>query len=201
MVDLSNSENQCTHEDNNPAPVYASTGGLIANQFPLICGGRNTIDVPRQVLLKSATNRKKLQATATDACFVSGQDNQIVVKMSEARAGAASVVINNKLWITGGNNGSDSIISTTEYIVLGASGTNGISLPGPDLPVGLTGHSMVLLNETACMIIAGDDGSNGNIGQTYIYDSEWAYWKKGPNINSRKNHGSAKIIDSGNNIE
>ena len=58
----------------------------------------------------------------------------------------------NKLWITGGQDDSvnSHILDSTEYIL-----PNGKSIPGPNLPIKLTGHSMVNINYTHTIILAG----------------------------------------------
>lgn len=149
---------------------------MIGNTIPLICGGH----------------------PATDSCYIIGNGNETAVKMFERREDAASIVINETLlWVTGGSNGDESLMST-EFIEL--HGGSGSTSPGPDMPIALDGHSMVSLNSTTAMVIGGY--SNGWSSKTFYFDLNSSFWTNGPELKSpREYHASAILTDSVTNIK
>ena len=84
MIDLSESGNyQCSNWIDYPIGVQRATGGLVGD-LAVICGGWSGID-------------------AIDECYkVTANKAVLLGKMTTKRAFAASVVINDFLWVTGG---------------------------------------------------------------------------------------------------
>ena len=77
--------------------------------------------------------------------------------MTVWRASAASIVFNdNALWITGGYNHYFGVLASTEYVTMTKT------MPGPDMPIALEGHTMVAINKTCSMIIGGSHGEAAN---------------------------------------
>ena len=162
------------------------SGGLIANKLPLICGGDDK-----------------------DRCYLIGQGDDIRATTSGIRAFSASLVIEDKLWITGGSDVYQKTVhQSTEFIEIDihSSGQNyhGFSSKGPDLPIALYYHSITQLNKSAAMIIGGTNeyGTDIQEEKTYIFDLENFNWKRGPDLQKgRSRHASALLTDSVTNIQ
>ncbi len=72
------------------------------------------------------------------------------------RSGAASVVVNNYLFITGGYNNEDERLDTTEFIVLsGASASSIITSPAATLAEAVANHCLVQVSDTELLLIGG----------------------------------------------
>ena len=113
--------------------------------------------------------------------------------MSEKRAYPASLITNeNKLWVTGGVNLYPYMFfSSTEYIL-----KNGESVEGPELPLGLAGHTVIAINSTFSMFIGGVIESRNSINLTYYYDHYNQAWFDGPRLNiARSYHGAGIVTD------
>ena len=160
VIDLSNPNAQCDMLDDYPQKVMLSTGALLQNDKPLICGGWND------------------QLIKNDKCNIIGHEGQI--QLQEKRAGASSIVIDeDTLWITGGVN-NDGHLKTTELVNLKTLS----SIPGPDLPIELAGHCMVKLNERTVIVIGGEN-DNGIVDKTFLYniDNPQFEVRSGPTLN------------------
>ena len=89
----------------------------------------------------------------------------LVAHMSVGKAGASSIVINdNTLWVTGGDGGYGRLAST-EYVTV--TGT----MLGPDLPMTLDFHAMVVINSTFSMVIGGYSYGYSSHGSTVEFES------------------------------
>ena len=133
IIDLSISGNyQCPDWVDYPIAVYGTVGGLLEG-IPIICGGKNI-------------------AYTTDKCYkITAKNNEHVFTMSTVRSNAAFVTINDsKLWITGGADHSKNVLSSSEFIQL-----NG-TMPGPELPIPLAGHTMVNIDNDLTIVIGGE---------------------------------------------
>ena len=71
--------------------------------------------------------------------------------MKSARIDAASVVINNLMWVTGGNSPTKFLKSTEFYDFQTDTWTT-----GPDLPVELKKHSMSVIDDDTVIITGGE---------------------------------------------
>ena len=120
--------------------------------------------------------------------------------MTEKRAFAASLITyEQNLWVTGGlgintdtDTDTDIFISSTEYIL-----KNGESVIGPELPLGLVGHTIIGINSTLSMVIGGDIESRNSIDLTYYYDHHYQVWTDGPKLNIGRGfgHGAGTVTD------
>ena len=132
MTDLSISGNyQCLNWVNYPIAIHGAIGGLLEGK-PIICGGTAS-------------------AYTSNKCYkmTSKQSYQFAI-MSTVRSHAAGVVINDStLWITGGKDHNANALSSSEFIQL-----NG-TMPGPELPIPLVGHTMVNIDNDLTMVIGG----------------------------------------------
>ena len=139
MIDLSISGNyQCPFWVNYPIAIHEAIGGLL-DGIPIICGGTNL-------------------AYTSNKCYkIESKKSDEFVEMSTTRSNAAGVVINGStLWITGGKDHNANALSSSEFIQW-----NG-TMPGPDLPIPLAGHTMVNIDNDLTMFIGG--------GFTGLYD-------------------------------
>ena len=92
-------------------------GGLVG-KIPIICGGYYNTD------------------SDTDECYkISSRDVVLVGKMSTNRRAAASLLINDTLlWKTGGTR-IMTFLNSSEFF-----NSEGITMPGPQLPIKLRDH-------------------------------------------------------------
>ena len=132
MIDLSISGNyQCPNWVNYPISIHGAIGGLLEG-IPIICGGSN-------------------YAYTSNKCYkiTSKKSDQNVI-MSTLRSNAAGVVINGStLWITGGKDHNANALSSSEFIQLNRT------MPGPNLPIPLAGHTMVNMDNNLTLFIGG----------------------------------------------
>ena len=122
--------------------------------------------------------------------------------MSEKRAYPASLITNeNILWVTGGVNLYPYMFfPSTEYIL-----KNGESVKGPELPLGLSAHTIIGINSTFSMMIGGetldkDGGTSGHrltsVNLTYYFDHYNQIMFEGPRLNiARSFHGAGIVTD------
>ena len=161
-----------------------STGGLLSNQVVIVCGGWDSIN---NIIL--------------DTCYGIGETGNVSVttNMLQKRYDMASVVLDGKLWITGGRGYDYARLDSTEWISLDEYGTLNATF-GIDLPFPVCSHSMVVINSTCAMLIGGADGS-GYVGTTYFVNPHSSVWTKGPNVYPKYSHASAVLFDSETNTK
>ena len=158
--------------------TYGATGGLVEG-VPLICGGYyggNTYDECYQIT-KAMTS--------------------LVTKMSSKRYTAASVqVLEKKLWIMGGKDGSAGAhLSSSEYIQISSGSTS-----GPNLPYAVRYHAVVAWNSTSVMLIGGNRFSNSDLSKTFYYHENNLEWIPGPEMKqARKFHAAGLGMDQATN--
>ncbi|XP_059081715.1 uncharacterized protein LOC131879418 [Tigriopus californicus] len=118
--------------------------------------------------------------------------------MPEARAGAAVVVIGKKLFITGGE--TEPFLITKSTVVWNGSTWES----GPDLPMPLTEHCAVQLDEKTTLIAGGRQQNNNDpllSRRSWIYDWASEKWTEvGPMNWPRIDHSCAIVADD-NGIE
>ena len=106
------------------------------------------------------------------------------------RAYAASIVEGERIWILGGKGDSNSK-TTSEFF----SVNDGSSEQGPDLPIGLYGHTATKINSTTSIVIGGYSG--GYSAKTFFYSHQNGQWINGPNlIQARRYHAACLVTDS-----
>jgi hypothetical protein len=163
VLDLSNPTNVCQPSvlDDYPIDLVKSSVGCLVNHITLICGGSYT----------------KPDTVRLDDCFaITGDAVEANVSLSESRYNAASVVLNgDTLWVTGGLIGSI-IVQSTEFVQL--NGTK----PGPDLPQGVSYHSLVSLNDTTVLLIGGYLADKTYSKATFYYNTDNQTWTEGPSL-------------------
>ena len=132
-------------------PREKAFGGQIGENY-VICGGRDYNDINYDTCFSISNSSDKLNKTYS--------------KMQTPRYGAASVVLNNTLYISGGGIRSIRSINSTEVIVQNNQKKNQNLT---DLTQPLSGHCAVLLSSQKIMIIGGvnlDEDQN----KTYLVD-------------------------------
>ena len=154
----------------HPENVKGATGGFVNGKF--VCAGGKLIE-------EDSVTDKIYQIGSTDA----------VATMTEERNHAASCVVNNKLWNTGGSdkNGKDS--KTTEMF----DPKSGTVEPGPDLPVVSYAHSICFIESiSTAMFIGGEN----NQYKTWFYKfgSGEQGWVPGPELDEPRFDPACGVI-------
>ena len=135
VIDVSSSTS-CGNLPSYPYSMYHAAGGVI-NNTPIICGGDRPSGSPRQ----------------QDSCYRFNENSNswnLHCKMTSRRYYHAASVIQDALFITGGN-----YMGSTEFIH-----ANGTVTSGPNLPVARHGHCMVTLHDSKVIIIGASSPSS-----------------------------------------
>ena len=157
----------------HPENVYDATGGFVGGTF--VCAG----------------GFKRTAETVTDKIYETGSPTAVAT-MIKKREAAASCVVGNKLWITGGENETDDGLRSTDMF----DPKSGTVEPGPDLPVATSNHSICYVESISTAILSGGE---------YYRDKTWFYnfenpeqgWVPGPRLNQgRLGHVCGAIKDS-----
>jgi hypothetical protein len=176
IIDLDDPTNVCQPSFLGDYPleeVYGASGGLLTNNNALICGGLDMVD-------------KRL-----DDCFVINENGiKPSARLTKPRSFAASVVWNSTtLWMTGGQLDDTRRTKSTEFVQL--TGTT----PGPDLPLEVSNHCLVSLNETTLLLMGGYI-SGGASNSTYYYNTDHKTWTDGPSMITGKAQHSCALFKS-----
>ena len=164
--------------ENHPKALLGSTGAFINNKM-VICGGSD--------------GHPGFGGTCKKECYIIEQESSSFhVDMIQKRAYAASVVIADNLWILGGY---DNFVMepqrTSEYI----STIDGITWPGPNLPISLYNQAVVDINQSCIMLIGGFDGDASD--KTFYFSHMTKLWTIGPNLlQARFAHSAGVITDN-----
>jgi len=105
------------------------------NQKVIVCGG------------KARNGKPTKQCFQMD--FSEGTWQPLPHEMQLAREGAAAVVINDQLWISGGRN--EGLLNTSEIL-----NANGEWMSGPELPLALADHCLVSLDNDTLLLAGGE---------------------------------------------
>ena len=140
-----NAQSQSQYPD-HPRKIVGATGGFLKNDF-ITCGGMDE------------------QLNSIDKCYMLGSEEPFATMMVE-RYNAVSIVLKaEKLWILGGNGNSD-VLSSTEYIF-----SDGRTEEGPPMPIALSYHAMVKINETTSFLVGGFNFLNSK--RSWFYNENW----------------------------
>ena len=154
VLDLVNNTLSCQNLAPFAKKTYGATGGLV-DGVPLICGG--------------------YASGYSDECYsITKAVTSFVTTMSSKRTYAASLVMEKKLWVMGGYDGS-SYVSSSEFIQISSGSTS-----GPNLPYVVRYHAVVAWNSTSSMLIGGD--SSGYESKTFYYHEDNPGWIPGPEL-------------------
>ena len=169
VINLDTQVSQVPSYQNHLNSLFAATGGWVGNKF-IVCGGLlqyNTADISKE-------------------CYIIGKETTVKHgDMMEKRAFAASIVLDESLWILGGK-GSP---TTSEFFFA----NDGSSKEGPALPIGIHRTAAIKINTTTSMLISGYC-SSGNCAKTYYYLHESSQWINGPDLIQFRNRHSACLI-------
>lgn len=160
-----------------PLPISTrfATGGLV-DKTPVLCGGRSS-------------NK------AISMCYYHDRNSNswiLIGNMNRDRYGAASIVINSKLWVMGGADGSTPTeLITTELIDMKNGGE---IIYGPPLTKGRSSYCVVALNENEVMIIGA--GSSYLVRTTEIYNHITGDWRDGPTLNIDRTSSACALFQS-----
>ena len=170
IIDVGTQESQVPTYPNYPKSLSGATGGWFGNQF-IVCGG--VLD----------------QQTMTKECYKMEKESvSFHGNMEKKRSYAASIVLDENLWILGGYYWGNREI-TTEYI----SAYDGSYEAGPDLPIALHLHSAIKINETTSMLIGGST-KDGYTERTWFYLHLTGQWIDGPELLQARGHHTAGFI-------
>ena len=151
----------------HPKEIKGATGGFLNNYF-ITCGGNDSV------------------VGFSEYCHKLGVSPGYFAIMTTERFLAASVVLESeKLWILGGKNKENYLLSSTEYIFI-----DGRTEYGPYMPTELYGHAMAKINETA-FILAGGYGYDGYSKGTWYYNGDWI---DGPDLQKGRRGHSVGIV-------
>ena len=170
VLDLTNENVECKNLAPFVKDINGATGSLIDDE-PVICGGY--------------TNEG-----FSDECYTIDEfKTKLFNKMTTKRAYAASIKVNDTLlWISGGYNGFN-ILKLTEFV------ENGLSIPGPELPLPLMSHVVVTLSLDLVMVIGGRSPDMSYSTRTFYFDFQ--AWMAGPDLKlGRFDHSAGVLIDS-----
>ena len=173
IIDLINTKSKSDIVVDENASRTGATGGILQNQL-VICGGYDGDGI------------------------VIGSPN-LSFEMTIPRRLASSVVLNeSKIWVTGGVSNDRCCVNSTEIISLDQP-----PIPGPYLPIAVSQHSMVLVDESAIYLIGGSLGLQNWFPsmKTWIIDPTNYQIKVGPSLCSpRKGHSCSKMRIEGRNF-
>ena len=152
LIDLTGQGRTCRKPDNYPGAARGSVGSYLGDNDTYVCGG----EYPN-----------------VDTCFnYDPEDGSWTPSqsMNVQRGDGASVVIQDKWWITGGYFGTSIMTESTEfYDPDSQSFTSYVDLPEPR-----SFHDMVSFNDsTSVMLLCGYPGT----GRTYQFDVNEETWK------------------------
>jgi hypothetical protein len=152
--------------------VSGASGGLLTNNNALICGGYGS--------------------ETLDDCFAINE-NGITngSRLTQPRSSAASVVWNSTtLWLTGGWLDDTGRTKSTEFVQLTGS------TPGPDLPLEVSYHCLVSLNDTTLLLIGGRLQGGTYSKATYYYNTDHNTWTDGPSLTIGRDDHSCALFKS-----
>ena len=119
-------------------------------------------------------------------CFVLSNEGNWTNQtyLVNTRTGAASVVMNDSLWITGGHYNSDfEMFDTTELVT-----ENGSKAFTP-MPMTVMHHCIIKMNETHVLMTGGlqnNDGIRTVFNKTFVFNFETQEWQSGPDLNTAR---------------
>ena len=144
-----------SHEaDHHFMPSYpknriGTCGGVIEDLIIIVCGGMEEY---------SPWFSDVDWSTVSAECYTIDYALtwQFYITMHRPRTYAAAIVIDGKLWITGGDTGGDSIVEDVKSEFLDPKDPN-VLLEGPDMPYGyIAKHCLTLISPHQVMLIGGE---------------------------------------------
>lgn len=160
-----NAQPQSQYPD-HPRKIDGAIGGFLNNDF-ITCGGDDSVE------------------GYTDKCYMLGSEGPFATMMTKRYAAASIALEAEKLWILGGSDDSNQI-SSTEYIF-----SDGRNEDGPPMPIALSSHAMVKINETTSFLVGGYIKNIGPIQKSWFYNGIWI---DGPDLEKARSAHSVGIV-------
>ncbi len=178
VINFDRQTKTCYSLPDYPENVFGATGRLIGNDTYVSCGGYII----------------GMHGPRTDKCYKFGSITPIAT-MRKSKNYAASVVIENKLWVVGGIQEDDYsnlyYLNSTEFV----EPANGRVQPGPDLPKRKYAACILKMNSTSVFLIGGWPDPQ----ETWLYNfgMEDPVWERGKDLNTgRDKHACGIVKDS-----
>ena len=152
-------------------------GGIINDKKAIVCGGYNWINFER--------NKE---------CFILGPEKTWTkiqsLKRPRSHMSTGNIVINSKLWISGGSDVTTYLESTDSTELVSEDQT----LDSIDMPLTVSSHCSVFVERTRIMTIGGYDNIKTKRNETHVMDTTTNIWTPGPELNNARHfHGCAKV--------
>merc|ERR1712062_534907 len=184
-IEINDDTNNCVNFDDYPIVISESTGVRIKDKV-IICGGFNQ---DRRFFYRDDYEARY------DRCYIGDQNGfKFLTRLPHKIAAAASLVYNDRMWLTGGSdpdkmsrsNGYNSKLKATYYINLEGEITR-----GPDMPWELMNHVVLNINSTHAMVIG------TSFGKTWYFNHMTQNFTEGPSLRiPRKSHTAGLIRDT-----
>ena len=172
----------------NPG-LEGATGSFFGN-VAVICGG---------LLIFGNFKVEKVNNVKDECIYINSNSTNFLLTMSTKRYQAAStMVMNNRLWITGGMDYhySEGSLNSTEFVEY--SNHTFSLIPGPDLPVALCKHQIVSFNSNfgyVSMVIGGQPSNSIEASKlTYFFFHSNQTWMEGPNLEQGRMYHAASVV-------
>ena len=176
IVDVVDSNFNCTFTEEFPIELAAATGGLMAGQTPFICGGEG----------KTYSN-ECYQLTQAGSW---AKDQRATLTTGRSHAGFGSVVLNNNLVLTGGYNGN--VLTSIEML---SPNTTAQTL-SVQLPIGTRSHCQVPWDSEEFLVTGGYIGSYRV--ESYFINVKTNQRTNGPSLNTaRSSHACGELEVNG----
>ena len=164
---------------NYPLKLVGATGQFM-NGMVIVCGGYYSVTNECHKLSKGESAFKFLTS------------------MQEKRSEASSTIINENLWVTGGQNENGINLKTTEFVISQSADTKSILTQNIILPEPVRMHVILNLNYTTSILIRGYRNGDWTSDKTHYYNHVNKEWITGPKLmNGRSQHTAGIIKDQG----
>ena len=169
LIDMTDNMRNCTKPSNYPGSQDSSFGTFLDGQV-IVCGGY----------------------PATSACYTYIPDNLTWIESSTMninREKAATAIVQDLWWITGGRNPTGYLSSTELFNYVNESFSNYIELPAQ-----LDVHNLIPYDNSFVMLLGGQLITN----KTFIFDANDATWRDGPSLQHARYHCQAGLTTYAN---
>ena len=170
LIDLSDEMKVCKKPPKYPGANFGSVGAYV-NQKAIICGG--------------------FPFTADCYAYEPSQNDWIKTTiMTTSRKSAYSAIIHGKWWITGGYNGVEDLLSSTEIYEADMN----IFKRYLDLPMPMEYHNILAVNSSTVIILGGHEATD----KFHIYNFDDESWTIGPPALSKRKWFQVGLITFAN---
>lgn len=167
VIDLADESTTCEALPEYPIHEYGASGGLVNDSLPLICGGN-------------------AHPNYVGNCYIPGYGSKdSLVTLLTPRAGSAAITMESHMWITGGWDGSNVLMSTEIVDVVSSPA---FVVQGPELPMAMSGHCIVKVNGTTVLFVYKR--------KTFFFDYATQAWANGPDTNHERLSSGCGIMEN-----